>query len=37
MDSRDDVISTIDKIKEGMNRGRSYEIHNSNNTNITKY
>ena len=33
----EDVIPTIDKIKEGMNRGRLYEIHDSNNTSITKY
>lgn len=37
IDSRDDVISTIDKIKEGMNKGRLYEIYDSNNTNITIY
>lgn len=37
IDSRDDVLSTIDKIKEGMNKGRSYEIYDSNNTNITIY
>lgn len=33
----EDVIPTIDKIKEGMNRGRLYEIQDSNNTSITKY
>jgi hypothetical protein len=37
IDYREDVISTIDKIKEGMNSGRLYETHDSNNTNITKY
>lgn len=35
--SRDDVISAIDKIKDGINKGRLYEIYDSNDTKIGKY